>query len=466
MAKHSRPSAPDAMRARRRLRVARAASSALIVLGLGMLLYVNVLDWQASATARAQVSELADEAEGVSSADAARLMEWARAYNAALHAGAGAVRDGAAHAYEEQLAVGEDGAMASLQIDKIALSLPIFHGTGDEALMNGVGHLEGTALPVGGEGGRCVLLAHSGMRNARMFDELYKLVPGDVFTIRVLDETLAYEVSEVEVVEPDEVEGRIGTVRGEDLVTLVTCTPYGVNSQRLLVHARRTPLESAPERAEELQMGAYVNDRSMPLVAAAALLGGGAVAGLFGKRRSGRARVAWGARSSAGKLQQPRQPRLPWHRDVQIPRGAPASPDAFEAAYGMQGALGVRMASGLREANGRREVPPAQASRCKREAPRGKGENAERDARRRVPAPGAQAAPWPQAPWPGVPWPHVARRTQAAPKAPAPCAAPGAYRACGPREAYRAHVPQLRGGAVWGLRKYQARNDSHTKERR
>ena len=207
------------------------------------------------------------------------MLKQARAYNKSLLKRG----DGDVLEYPKQLAVSQDGAMASLEIKKIGVNLPVFHGTADEALMNGVGHLEGSSLPVGGKGTRCVLMAHSGMRNARMFDELYKLEEGDTFTIRTLNEELSYEVYETEVVKPEEVEDLVRIKKGEDLVTLITCTPYGVNSDRLLVHAKRRAPTPEPERVE---VGVYVNDRSTPLVAAAALLGCSALGGLIGKVRA------------------------------------------------------------------------------------------------------------------------------------------------------------------------------------
>ena len=129
--------------------------------------------------------------------------------------------------------------MSWVEIPSINVSMPIYHGTGEEALMAGVGHLEGTSLPVGGESSHCVLTAHSGMRNLSMFDDIHALEEGDLVLLHTMNQTLAYRVVGSEVVWPDEVES-LAIEPGADKLTLVTCTPYGVNDHRLLVHCDRT----------------------------------------------------------------------------------------------------------------------------------------------------------------------------------------------------------------------------------
>ena len=129
--------------------------------------------------------------------------------------------------------------MSWVEIPSINVSMPIYHGTSEEVLMAGVGHLEGTSLPVGGTSTHCVLTAHSGMRNLSMFDDIHALGEGDLVLLHTLNQTLAYKVTGSEVVWPDEV-GSLGIEPGADKLTLVTCTPYGVNDHRLLVHCERT----------------------------------------------------------------------------------------------------------------------------------------------------------------------------------------------------------------------------------
>ena len=140
--------------------------------------------------------------------------------------------------YEELLDVSGDGVMGYVEIPSIDVSLPIYHGTSEEVLQVAVGHIEGSSLPVGGESTHCVISGHRGLPSARLFTDLDQLSEGDIFTLRVLDETLTYEVDQIHVVEPDDIT-LLEIVEGEDLCTLVTCTPYGVNSHRLLVRGHR-----------------------------------------------------------------------------------------------------------------------------------------------------------------------------------------------------------------------------------
>lgn len=188
------------------------------------------------------------------------IMEEARAYNAAL---ATARPLDERVPYEKQLSYANVDMIAHLSIPKVSINLPIYHGTNENTLMTGVGHLEGSALPVGTVGGRCVLAGHSGMPNARMFDDIHLLEPGDRFVIWTLGEAFAYEVFDVEVVLPNATD-RLIPVAGEDLVTLVTCTPYGTNTHRLLVTGRRCEYVEDEEVIPETEV--YVNRRTVPLM--------------------------------------------------------------------------------------------------------------------------------------------------------------------------------------------------------
>lgn len=142
--------------------------------------------------------------------------------------------------YYELLKINDTGMMGYLDIPAINVHLPIYHGTGSYALQHGVGHLETTSIPVGGESTHAVLSAHSGLPNATMFDDLPQMQIGDTFQITVLNQTLSYEVYAIETVLPDQTES-LYIQPGRDLVTLVTCTPYGINTHRLLVHGERIP---------------------------------------------------------------------------------------------------------------------------------------------------------------------------------------------------------------------------------
>lgn len=156
----------------------------------------------------------------------------------------------AAENYSDQLDIAGNGIMGYVEIPKIQVNLPIYHGTDAEVLDRGVGHLLGSSLPVGGENTHTILSGHSGMASQKMFTDLEQLTQGDVFYLNVLNETLAYQVTEINTVLPYETD-LLGNVPGEDLCTLVTCTPYGVNTHRLLVRGSRIPYEEATVMEEE-----------------------------------------------------------------------------------------------------------------------------------------------------------------------------------------------------------------------
>ena len=152
--------------------------------------------------------------------------------------------------YENQLNIAGNGMMGYVEIPKINVNLPIYHGTGSDSLDRGVGHLLGSSLPVGGESTHSILTGHSGMASQKMFTDLEQLTVGDVFYLRILNETLAYQVKEINTVLPHDT-SLLGISSGEDLCTLVTCTPYGVNTHRLLVCGSRIPYEEAEVILEE-----------------------------------------------------------------------------------------------------------------------------------------------------------------------------------------------------------------------
>ena len=152
--------------------------------------------------------------------------------------------------YESQLNIAGNGTMGYVEIPKISVNLPIYHGTGNDSLERGVGHLLGSSLPVGGESTHSILTGHSGMATQKMFTDLEQLAVGDVFYLHILDETLAYQVDSIKTVLPYDT-SLLGIVSGKDYCTLVTCTPYGVNTHRLLVRGTRIPYEKAEVIVEE-----------------------------------------------------------------------------------------------------------------------------------------------------------------------------------------------------------------------
>lgn len=146
--------------------------------------------------------------------------------------------------YESQLNVGGDGIMGYVSVPKIGVNLPIYHGTNSDSLERGIGHLLGSSLPIGGADTHSILTAHSGMASQKMFSDLPQLVVGDVFYLNVLDETLAYQVDQIKTVLPHDTT-YLGIEQNMDICTLVTCTPFGVNTHRLLIRGSRIPYEEA-----------------------------------------------------------------------------------------------------------------------------------------------------------------------------------------------------------------------------
>lgn len=220
----------------------------LLLAGVSLLLYPSLSDyWNSMHQTRA----IASYAETVSQLDTAQYDEmWkaAQDYNRSLaqRETAFALTDEQKAVYESLLDVSGLGVMGYIEIPEIDCSLPIYHGTEESVLQVAVGHLEWSSLPVGGEGTHCVLSGHRGLPSAKLFTNLDKLAVGDTFLLRVLDEVLTYEVDQILIVEPEQVDA-LGIVPGEDYCTLVTCTPYGINTHRLLVRGHR--VENTPEAA-------------------------------------------------------------------------------------------------------------------------------------------------------------------------------------------------------------------------
>lgn len=214
--------------------------TALLLLGLSVLLYPAFAQWW---NGRHQSRVIDSYARAVAQIDEAQydaLWSAARAYNRSLtqrHNGY-ALTDTQRREYEALLDIDGSGMMGYVEIPSINCSLPIYHGADESVLQTAVGHLEWTSLPVGGESSHCVLSGHCGLPGARLFTDLEKLEEGDFFTLRVLDEVLTYEVDQILVVLPDQTDA-LCIQPGQDYCTLVTCTPYGINSHRLLVRGHR-----------------------------------------------------------------------------------------------------------------------------------------------------------------------------------------------------------------------------------
>ena len=208
--------------------------------GLSLLLYPTVSDYWNSFHASRAVAAYAQEVADLNSEEYDRLLAAARDYNArvAQRSNTFALTEEEAAEYQSLLNMDGTGIMGYIEIPNIKLSLPIYHGTEESVLQIAVGHLDWSALPVGGEGTHCVLSGHRGLPSAKLFTNLDQLREGDTFTLRVLDEVLCYEVDQIRVVEPQDTDALLPEP-GQDLCTLVTCTPYGVNTHRLLVRGHR-----------------------------------------------------------------------------------------------------------------------------------------------------------------------------------------------------------------------------------
>ena len=218
----------------------------VLVLGLGIMLYPTVSDWWNSFHQTRAIASYSDAVATMDNEIYDQLWQEAEAYNAALAQKANPYffteEDQAL--YDSTLNVSGTGIMGYIDIPEIKCTLPIYHGTSEAVLQVGVGHIEGSSLPVGGEGTHCVLSGHSGLPSAVLFTHLEDLDIGDLFTLQIMDETLTYEVDRFNRVLPHEMD-LLTIEEGKDSCTLVTCTPYGVNTHRLLVHAHRVANESA-----------------------------------------------------------------------------------------------------------------------------------------------------------------------------------------------------------------------------
>ncbi|MBQ4055181.1 MAG: class C sortase [Clostridia bacterium] len=215
--------------------------------GLSLLLYPTVSDYWNSLR---QSQAIASYSETVANLEGERydgMLEEALEYNRTLTLRANdyALGEAQREAYEGLLDPVGTGVMGYIEIPSISCSLPIYHGTDESVLQVAVGHLEWSALPVGGIGTHSVLSGHRGLPSAKLFTNLDKLAVGDIFTVCVLNETLTYEVDQILIVEPHDTSALLPE-QGEDLCTLVTCTPYGVNSHRLLVRGHRIETADLP----------------------------------------------------------------------------------------------------------------------------------------------------------------------------------------------------------------------------
>lgn len=212
----------------------------LLLVGLSLLLYPTFSDYWNSFHSSQAISTYAENVANLDEKKYDELWSAAWDYNQALlnRSSEFTLSEEQNEEYLELLNVSGLGIMGYIEIPEISVSLPIYHGTDESVLQIAVGHLEWSSLPVGGESSHCVLSGHRALPSAKLFTDLDKLREGDIFMLRVLDEVLTYEVDKISIVEPTQVSA-LQVVEGEDLCTLVTCTPYGINTHRLLVRGHR-----------------------------------------------------------------------------------------------------------------------------------------------------------------------------------------------------------------------------------
>lgn len=271
LTKNSQPNAPETRRVWK-LRKGAVAAALVVLVGIGLGLYPSAASWFAQRE-QAKVISMGLEAIRTSPNNdetyRAEQLALAHEYNDALASGAvveananiarGSGKSGSEYEYNSLLSVGTEAIMSRLKYENVGVDLPVFHGTSDDVLQKGIGHLEGTSLPVGGIGTRAVLTGHRGLANATMFTHLDRAEVGDTFTLETMGEVLTYRVVEIKVIAPEDTEELFADPT-RDLVTLITCTPLGVNTHRILVTGERvlpTPADDLAAAGSESQLPTF-----------------------------------------------------------------------------------------------------------------------------------------------------------------------------------------------------------------
>ena len=258
----------------------------ILLTGVSLLLYPTVSDYWNSFHQSQAIASYVEAVAEIDNTDYEKMWQEAVAYNEKLkdNSGRWMPTDEELEEYERLLNVSDTGIMGYIEIPKIKVSLPIYHGTDEAILQIAIGHIPGSSLPVGGKGTHCVVSGHRGLPSAKLFTDLDQLEEGDLFMMRILDETLTYEVDQVRIVEPEELSD-LEIDKDKDLCTLVTCTPYGINSHRFLVRGHR--VENLKEDTIRVTADAQQIDPVMvaPAVAVPLILLLGIGAWIGGRRR-------------------------------------------------------------------------------------------------------------------------------------------------------------------------------------
>lgn len=227
----------------------------MLVIGVGLCIYSPVSSFISQKTMYDAVNTYQQQMEQTDDTSSQKMLDKARQYNEALYKiQKGEYTDNveilSKQSYRSMLSTNGSNVIATISIPKINVDIPVRHGISEKVLQSGAGHIQQSSLPIGGKSTRAVISGHRGLPTAKLFTRLDEIKKGDMFFISVIDKTLAYKVSKIETVLPEDIES-IRPVEGEDLVTLVTCTPYGVNDHRLLVTGKRT--KYIPEQKETIK---------------------------------------------------------------------------------------------------------------------------------------------------------------------------------------------------------------------
>ena len=265
-----------------------------LLVGLFILNYPFISQWINRRSESRAVESYENQTDILEEEKKRTMRQAAEAYNKELMENQTGVTDGFSadrqkdNRYESLLNFSGDGIMGIIRIPKIQVQLPVYHGTSAKVLKEGVGHLYGSSLPAGGEGTHAVLSSHRGLPSKTLFTDLDQLEEGDLFFLDILGEEMAYQVAEILTVTPEETEA-LEIVPGKDYVTLVTCTPYGINSHRLLVRGERIPWEERDSMPEETAYGIWQYMKIVFIVSAVIILAAGMllIAVPFIKRRRG-----------------------------------------------------------------------------------------------------------------------------------------------------------------------------------
>ena len=246
----------------------------VFLVGLSLLLYPTVSDWWNSFHHSRAIMNYTQMVANLDNEEYDRILNSAREYNAniARNGIKWTLSDEERAVYDAELNFANNGNMGYITIPSIEVQLPLYHGTAENVLQTSIGHLEGTSLPVGGYTSHCVLSGHRGLPSAKLFTDLDKMVVGDLFMLNILGETFTYEVDQIRIVEPTDLSD-LQLVDGKDYCTLVTCTPYGVNTHRLLVRGHRIDNIEEAETVRVVADGVQIETMYVaPVVAAPMVL--------------------------------------------------------------------------------------------------------------------------------------------------------------------------------------------------